>query len=99
MQRTDTFRVEKCIGKAGISVACRLAIFLPGVMWSRINIDATKLSITYDDRRITLAGIISALNNIGVAILFLPSPDIPAATGIHPANRIVRYLRSYKEAT
>jgi hypothetical protein len=97
MRRTDTFRVQKCTGKGGIGVACRLAIFLPGVMWSNLNIAATELSVIYDDRRIMLPDIISALNNIGVAILFLPSPSkSPAAT--IPAKRTVRYLHSYKEA-
>jgi hypothetical protein len=98
MQRTDTFGVENCTGNGGIGAACRLAIFLPGVMWSSLNIAATELSVTYDDHRITLPGIIAALNNIGFAILFLPSPAISAAAAIHPANRTVRHLRSHKDA-
>jgi hypothetical protein len=99
MQRTDTFRVEKSIGNGGIGAACRLAIFLPGVMWSNLNISATELSVTYDDSRITLPGIISALNNIGVAVLFLPSQTIPADAYINPANRTIRRFRSYKETS
>jgi hypothetical protein len=97
MQRTDTFRVEKLTGNVGIGAACRLAIFLPGVMWSNFNIAATELSVTYDDRRITLPGIISELNNIGFGIFFLPSPAMPAATAIHSANRTVRHLCSHNE--
>jgi len=97
MQRIDTFRIEKCNGNGSIGAACRLAIFLPGVRWSNLNIAATELSVIYDDHRITLPSIIAALNSIGFSILFLSSPAMPTTTIIHPVNRIVRHLSSSKK--